>query len=150
MIQFTSGLTGAGYTYQWQVNNGTGFTNLVNDNVYTGVNDSSLKISNVPSYFSDNTYRCAVNTGIDTVFTNNYLLNLQNVWTGAVDTDWNKANNWSCGTVPDTNSNVVIPSLKSKYPFLNLPIKCKSLLMQKGSNLNITNGANVELTGKNN
>ena len=149
-VQFTSGITGAGYTFQWQFNDGTGFTNLVNDVVYAGVNDSILRFSNVPSYLINNTYRCAINTGDGIVFTHNYLLNFQNVWTGAIDTDWNKANNWSCGTVPGANSNVVIPSLKSKYPFLSLPVKCKSLLMQKGSNLNITNGVNVELTGKNN
>lgn len=38
---------GAGVTYQWQVDTGTGYTNIVNGGMYSGAQDSVLIITNV-------------------------------------------------------------------------------------------------------
>lgn len=44
--------------YQWQVNNGTGYTNLSNAGPYTGVNTDTLKISSVSTGMNNYLYRC--------------------------------------------------------------------------------------------
>ncbi|MBO2545209.1 hypothetical protein J0871_12350 [Salegentibacter sp. BDJ18] len=40
----------------------------------------------------------------------------ENTWTGAQDTNWNNANNWSCNTVPTLEIDVLIPSGLTNYP----------------------------------
>jgi hypothetical protein len=45
-------------TYQWQVNTGSGFTNLSNGGNYSGVTSSTLSISSIPQSFTGYTYRC--------------------------------------------------------------------------------------------
>jgi hypothetical protein len=48
--------------YQWQANSGNGYVNLVNDQMYSGVNDSILNISNINSLERTTIYRCLVST----------------------------------------------------------------------------------------
>ncbi len=57
--------TGSALVYQWQLNTGNGWNNLVNNSTYSGVNTPNLELANV--YYSMNgyQYRCVV-TGICT------------------------------------------------------------------------------------
>jgi hypothetical protein len=52
--------TGGGLSYQWQVNNGSGYVNVNNVPPYSGANTSTLTISNVPLSLSNYKYRVAV------------------------------------------------------------------------------------------
>lgn len=54
----TSGGTGLGY--QWQFDNGNGWTNLTNTPPYSGVNNSSLQIAGSPFSLHLTNYRCIV------------------------------------------------------------------------------------------
>ncbi len=47
-------------TYQWQVDEGSGFNDLANNSVYSGVNTNSLQIINATLYMSGYLYRCVV------------------------------------------------------------------------------------------
>ncbi len=49
-----------GLTYQWQEDQGTGFTDLANTGIYNGVTTSNLQIFNVPSVNNGFVYRCIV------------------------------------------------------------------------------------------
>ena len=51
---------GATYTYQWQVNTGSSFTNLTNDSTYAGVDSATLTISDIQSTFDTYQYQCLV------------------------------------------------------------------------------------------
>lgn len=57
---FTVGATGASITYQWQVNNGTGWNNLSNGGVYSGVNSATLNITQSPGTLDGYQYRCVI------------------------------------------------------------------------------------------
>jgi len=57
---FYCGATGSGITYQWQVDNGSGFVNLTNNATYQGVTTEMLLISNVLSTMNAYKYRCVV------------------------------------------------------------------------------------------
>ncbi len=46
--------------FQWQVNNGGGFTNISNGGVYSGAITDSLALSNVPVSMSGYQYRCII------------------------------------------------------------------------------------------
>jgi len=94
----------SGTNYQWQLySNGT-YTNLSNNANYTGVNDSSLHLNNIPSSWYGQQYRCKV----DNDTTNVYTLKLSATWTGAVDSTWENPANWNCNTIPDSNTDVII------------------------------------------
>lgn len=56
-----------------------------------------------------------------------YKLGCVNSWTGAVNNLWENAANWSCGTVPGENSDVVISSGKTVQVNSNVTIRSLQL-----------------------
>jgi hypothetical protein len=54
------GATGAGLTYQWQVNTGSGWNNVTNGAQYSGATTAVLSINPVPAGFNGNQYRVVV------------------------------------------------------------------------------------------
>ncbi|HEV7232407.1 MAG TPA: T9SS type A sorting domain-containing protein [Bacteroidia bacterium] len=50
-------------SYQWQVNSGSGFTNISNAGVYTGATSSSLSITGATLSMSGYTYQCLLASG---------------------------------------------------------------------------------------
>lgn len=58
-------VTASGTTpaYQWQVNTGSGFTNLTNTAPYSGVTTSTLTITGVTAGMNNYQYRCVVSNG---------------------------------------------------------------------------------------
>jgi hypothetical protein len=62
-------------------------------------------------------------------------------WTGAVDTDWNNANNWNCN-VPTISTNVIISSGLSHYPTISVASTgyCRDITIQNGASLTLSGG----------
>ena len=99
---FTSNLTGA--SYQWQLNNGSGYSNISDGINYDSSKTVSLNLFNVPSSNYGYQYRCLVDQDTSNVFT----LQFVDTWTGAVNSSWENPANWSCGSMPDANTDVYI------------------------------------------
>ncbi len=59
---FTVIATGA-TTYQWQVNTGSGFTNITNDAIYGGSGTATLTLTATPLSYSGYLYQCVVSNG---------------------------------------------------------------------------------------
>ncbi len=99
---YTTNLAGP---YQWQNSTDSVQFNNITDNAnYSGTNGSALGLSNISSNRYGEQFRCVVNGINGQVFT----LKFSNTWTGAINNDWNNAGNWSCGTVPDQYTDVII------------------------------------------
>jgi len=130
-ITITSNSTGA--TYQWQVNAGNGFVNLSNNNSYAGANALSLQISNIPSAFYGYKYRCKIGNKYSNIFS----IKFGNTWTGAVNSAWENAGNWSCNQVPDLNTDVVITN---GNVVLNSIGNCRSVAINPSVIFTITAG----------
>jgi hypothetical protein len=92
------------FSYQWQVNKDTVFTDITDDGIYSGSQSFKLTIHNVPASWTNYQYRCKVRNVYSRVFTFRFYA----TWTGAVDNNWENAANWSCGVVPDVNTDVTI------------------------------------------
>ncbi|MEP7109170.1 MAG: YCF48-related protein [Ferruginibacter sp.] len=105
----------------------------------TLLKDSLYKIS--VQYLYDGSYRHSSSIS----FTYPGALNK---WTGQFSSAWENALNWSCGTVPGRNTDVVINSFLPRYPVINSNTFCKSLTIQPGANLMVTNGFKLTITGK--
>ncbi len=54
--------------FQWQVNTGSGFVNLMNTTFYSGVNSSQLLISNTPAAYNGFQYRCLISNSYGNVY----------------------------------------------------------------------------------
>ena len=86
------------------MNTGSGFINISNGANYSGVNTISLNLISLPSSWYGYKYRCLVSGNYSKVSTIKFV----NRWTGAINASWEQPGNWSCGTVPDINTDVVI------------------------------------------
>jgi gliding motility-associated-like protein len=57
---FNATATGTNITYQWQVNRGAGFVNIVNDANFSGANLNTLTITNAPGTFNNYIFRIII------------------------------------------------------------------------------------------
>lgn len=68
---FSVAATGTGLTYQWQVDTGSGFTNISNGGVYSGANTSTLTITGATAGMSGYQYRAVVSGMVSPAATSN-------------------------------------------------------------------------------
>lgn len=123
----------SGTNYQWQVNNGTGFSNITNNSNHNNSNAAVLQINNVPSVWSGYLYRCVV----DGRNSYSYSLKFTNLWNGNTNGSWENPANRSCGTIPDANTDVVITS---GNVIINSNVTIRSLTLSPGVIFNVNPG----------
>jgi hypothetical protein len=65
----------------------------------------------------------------------------ENVWTGAVDTNWNNKANWSCNTLPTLATDVLIPGGLQNYPQVTLGQNAlaRKLTIETGASVLVSN-----------
>jgi len=132
-----SNLSGA--TYQWQVNTGTGFVNISDNVNYTGTATNTIQLNNIPSAWTGYQYSCLVNGNNGNITE----VRFSNVWTGTINSSWENPANWSCGTIPDINTDVVI---NSGTIVINSNVTIRSLTLATGVNLTINSGYTLTIT----
>ncbi len=138
---FTSNITGVN-TYQWQAApaGSSIFVNIGNNTNYAGTTAKTLQLTNIPTSFNSYRYRCIV----DNVYSSNvFYLQVANTWTGAVNNLWGTAGNWSCGTVPDANTDVII---SSGSVVISSNAVCRSLKVNPGATLSVAPGFTISVT----
>ncbi len=96
----------SGNMYQWQVDKGNGYENIADNANYSGTQTNLLHLTNVPSAYTGHKYRCVVDGNNSIV----YEVRFVNIWLGTVSSAWETPANWSCGVLPDENTDVVINS----------------------------------------
>lgn len=131
-----------GSTYQWEVDNGTGYIPIADDANYFGSKTSELTISNIPSTWNGYKYKCLVDNSTNSEV--NYLSVLfSNTWTGKINNLWSNPGNWSCGTVPDANTNVAI---NSGTVVVNVNANARSMYINPGVNFTVSPGINLQIS----
>jgi hypothetical protein len=126
-----------GLNYQWQLDSGSGFSNVSDDANHSGTTTNVLHLVNFPSNWTKNKYRCMV----DGVSSNVFQVNVVNTWVGSVSNDWENSANWSCGIIPDEHTEVII---YSGTVYINSNVTVRSLKL--GAQVNFTVGAGNILT----
>lgn len=135
------------YSYQWQLNTGTGYTNISNGINYSGTSTDTLTISNPPPSWYGFHYRCIVNNGVNTFGCDPYTLKFGVTWTGSVNNVWENPSNWSCNTLPDGYTDVIIPAGLINYPHISVNTSVYSLVLSPGANITLDPGVNLIITG---
>jgi hypothetical protein len=136
----TSNLTGT-VSYQWQVNTGSGFTNIANGADYGGVTTRVLQLNNTPSSFYGYQYRCQVD---GSSFSNTLSLKFTSYWKGGNSKAWENPANWSCGNIPDINTDVVIQSA-TNTPEVSSNAVCRSLTLNNGAVVTVKTGFKLDV-----
>lgn len=72
-----------------------------------------------------------------------------NLWTGAVDSLWSNAANWSCGSVPTANTDVTIQTPATNFPVIKSAAICRKLTELQGAKIKVNRLFSLTLTGNN-
>ncbi len=144
---FTVTASGTSLSYQWQVNTGSGFTNISNGGIYSNATTATLNLSGANSTMNGYTYRCNISNSCGNLNTNSATLNVSaNNWTGAVNSNWATAGNWSCGIVPSSVDDITIAA-GNPIVTAGTTANCRSLIKSGAtSNLDIS-GATLNVYG---
>lgn len=138
-------VSGGGYTYKkWQVYNGSAYVDIVDDINYSGSNTNTLQLNNIPSSWYGNNYQFLYGNDLSSLSILNqghFVIKFVNRWNGSASTAWEDPANWSCGTLPDSNTDVVINS--GANIILNSNTTIRSLVISPGATLTIATGVNL-------
>jgi hypothetical protein len=138
----TFGAKFTGSSYQWQVDIGSGFNNISDGGVYSGTNGFTLSVNNASSTMYGYQFRCLINGNS---FSDTYLLKFGMTWEGTVDASWENPANWSCGLLPDANTDVLIDGGKGIYPQINSNVTIRTLRMNPGTSATLNTGFQLNL-----
>lgn len=137
---FSANETGTGY--QWQVDNGTGYTNITDNTTYSGSNTANLLLTNAPSNMYGYKLRCMISDAMGIHPSIEYSLQFVINWMGTTSNAWENNANWECGTFPDANTDVYIKPGTPFSPQLNSSISVRSVtLIGSGTTMQVSNGA---------
>ncbi|MES2646214.1 MAG: FG-GAP-like repeat-containing protein [Bacteroidota bacterium] len=127
-----------GSTYQWQVDDGSGFVAISDNSNYSGTTSDTLHLSNIPSYCNGWNIRCVV----DNKPIESFQLAFTDSWTGIMDNDWENAANWNCGAIPDQHTHVII---NSGDIIINQSTVIKSLTVNPNVNIQVKPGVHLTI-----
>jgi|GEM_PF-411963 len=136
-----------GYTFKWQVDMGSGFTDISNNTIYSGAASRVLILSNLPQNFYGYKYRCQQTNGSTTLNSIPITLKFTSEWTGAVSAAWEDSRNWSCGIIPTQYIDVSIGSEVSNFPVVNADAVCHALTTLPGASVTVKNGLKLNIVG---
>lgn len=133
-------------SYVWQVNTGSGFTNITDGGVYSNATTASLTITSAPNNMYGYQYRLAATNACGTANSSAATLTFRNTWTGASSTVWNLAGNWSCNRVPDTLTDVVIGTATNQ-PVITTAAAARNITINTGGNLSFSGSNSLSVAG---
>jgi plastocyanin len=127
--------------YQWQLSTDSGdsFNNIMDNPPYTGSNTFYLTIDPLPSSHYGYIYRCVSSTDTSTA----YKIEFSNSFTSTSNTNWENPSSWSCSSLPDINTDVIINGLNV---LVNSNAFCRTLRLLNGANVTVAAGYTLTIT----
>ena len=128
--------------YQWQVSidDGGTFSNITDGINYLGANTDSLVLMNIPSSWYGYQYRCLS----DSATSISFKIKIQSNWIGVASNIWEESANWSCGIVPDINTDVKV---EAGTPIVTTNAACRSINIKKGSSVTVNSNFSLSISG---
>jgi len=134
---FTVGATGNNLSYQWQVNQGSGYADIPAAAPYSNVTQPTMNITGAVVGMNGYTYRCVVSGNCPAAISNGAPLTVAHIWLGN-SAVWTAGTNWSCGSAPVASSNVIIPAGTNFSPAITSTVTLNQLTINSGASLSNT------------
>lgn len=147
-VTFFAGTNDTSKNYQWQVDTANGFVNIIPGAVYSGTDSSTLTLTIPPTTWYNYKYRCIISDLNGQTMSPVFTLKFEASWFGSSDTAWENIANWGCGSLPDSNTDVIIIATAIRFPQVNSNVSCRSLSLQHGSAILVKTGYRVDIVGK--
>lgn len=147
-ISFFAGLKDNTKNYQWQVDTSNGFKNVTLSAIYSGVDSSTLTLNKPPTNWYNYKYRCTISDIKGSTTSPVFTLKFAVTWVGVSDTTWGNIANWSCGSLPDSNTDVIINPVVPNFPDINSNVSCRSLTVNAGAVVKVKTGYKLNVVGK--
>jgi hypothetical protein len=136
-----AGLVGS--NYQWQMSTDSFHFFNINDNLQNdstlGTNTDTLQLNGIKTMQNGYQYRCLVDGDTSIAYTIKFV----NTWTGTDNTTWENPENWSCGSLPDSNTDVII---SNGTVILSSNQSVRSLTVSPNASFTIAPGYNLTIT----
>lgn len=136
-----------GDNFQWQVNQGGSFVNIHNGGSYSGTTTAVLQIIAPGATMAGSQYRCITSNANETIYSQPYVLRFSTTWLGGTSSNWHTAANWSCGAVPDVNTDVIVKSGTIFQPVIMANAACHTLNLYDAAALRIKAGFALQVAG---
>lgn len=142
-VTLSMAATGA-TTFQWQIDLGSGYTNI------TGATTSTLNITNIPATYNGGNIRCALTNPCNVAFSSVVPVVVQTpgLWSGVTSTSWTTASNWGCSNVPTSSVDVVIPNSAINMPSVAGSVNMRGLTVESAATITLSGAAsNLNIFG---
>jgi hypothetical protein len=138
--------------YQWQVNDGNGFTDISNGGIYSGATTKQVNLTGVTAAMNGYQYRCLVVSASDNtvaLLTNAATLTTNaQTWQGNTSNAWNNSANWTCSSVPTALNTITIPSGRPNQPAIpSGAVSVNTITINSGASVTIAAGATLDIKG---
>ncbi|RYE59633.1 MAG: hypothetical protein EOP48_00190 [Sphingobacteriales bacterium] len=133
-------------TYQWQVDSGFGYVSLPPSQLVEGATTSNLTLKQPPTSWYGYNFRCKISNANGVFYSTVKTLKFSMSWKGDTSLSWEVPTNWSCNTVPDEYTDVIINSVKPVK--LNSEAAVRSIILYPGANVTITSNNQLQVKGK--
>jgi hypothetical protein len=125
---------------RWQMStDSVNFTNISDNINFSGTNTPVLTLQNIPASWGGRVFRCSSDEGYYSWKT---AIQFANEFTNITGSNWENPANWSCGILPDVNTNVIINGNAT----LNSNASCRSLYVNPGATFTVSPGFTLTLT----
>jgi hypothetical protein len=78
-------------------------------------------------------------------FSQTYTIKINVSWEGTVSTAWENVANWSCGVLPDLNTDVIVNGGKTNFPQLNSNKDVRTMQINSGARVTIQPGFTLQV-----
>ena len=143
-IDISSDIQGANYQWEMSTDNST-FNSISNNDYYSGADAATLSLHNIPASWSGYQYRCIVGNSMSNTTTLYFLNGNENEWTGMVSNEWENPANWLCGSIPGTNSKVII---NTGSVVIHSNVDIADIHIRDGASVTVANGSTLAVAAK--
>jgi uncharacterized lipoprotein YddW (UPF0748 family) len=133
----------SGIGYQWQMLNGNTWENIMPGPHFTGTQSPSLGLVNMPMSFYGAVIRCLADGSNPGPL---YTLRFGSTWTAGQGASWNNAANWSCGAVPNIQTDAIIQGGITPFPMVDIPnAEARSVILRTGAQIQVLPGMHLRV-----
>lgn len=147
-VSFFAGSQDKTNTYQWQVDSINGFKDINQGGMYSGEKSSTLTLNNALTSIYHYKFRCLISNANGQTASQVFTLKIAAIWIGNLDSSWQNPANWSCGSLPDSNTDVTVNSIATHFPHVGSNVSCRSLTLQPGASITVNDGFRIKVTGR--